>query len=121
MQTTDKKVNEVTPALFEMAPDADVMATLEVSTQGRCLGMCTIFASLASASSQFASWRTDEDLGANSVVAAFKHVLPCLLPSVGHEGTNNKDVPCLLSLLLPSLLHDMTKRSSDRGNGCTGC
>ena len=29
-QTTDKKVNEVTPALFERAPTPEVMATLEV-------------------------------------------------------------------------------------------
>ena len=31
MQTTDKKVNEVTPALFELAPDAARMANMEVS------------------------------------------------------------------------------------------
>src|SRR5262245_17130597 len=30
-QTTDKKVNEVTPALFARAPDAKTMATLEDS------------------------------------------------------------------------------------------
>lgn len=31
-QTTDKKVNEVTPALFELAPDAARMAALDVET-----------------------------------------------------------------------------------------
>ena len=36
MQTTDKKVNEVTPALFELAPDAARMANMEVSAQCRC-------------------------------------------------------------------------------------
>ena len=30
MQTTDRMVNEVTPALFEMAPDPESMAALEV-------------------------------------------------------------------------------------------
>jgi endonuclease III len=33
LQSTDKKVNEVTPALFKLAPDAAAMALLEVSTQ----------------------------------------------------------------------------------------
>ncbi len=36
MQTTDKKVNEVTPALFEFAPDAARMANMEVPAEGRC-------------------------------------------------------------------------------------
>ena len=30
LQTTDKKVNEVTPRLFQLAPDAAAMAALEV-------------------------------------------------------------------------------------------
>ena len=30
LQTTDKKVNEVTPRLFQLAPDAGAMAALEV-------------------------------------------------------------------------------------------
>ncbi len=37
MQTTDKKVNEVTPPLFELAPDAARLANMEVSAQGRCI------------------------------------------------------------------------------------
>lgn len=40
MQTTDKKVNEVTPALFELAPDAATMARMEVSKRSRCFAMC---------------------------------------------------------------------------------
>ena len=38
LQTTDKKVNEVTPALFKLAPDAHAMADMEVLTPGRCFG-----------------------------------------------------------------------------------
>ncbi len=32
MQSTDKKVNEITPPLYELAPDARSMAELEVTT-----------------------------------------------------------------------------------------
>ena len=37
LQTTDKKVNEVTPPLFELAPDAKAMADMEVLTSRQVL------------------------------------------------------------------------------------
>jgi len=36
-QTTDKKVNEATPALFQLAPDAAAMATADVSSITECI------------------------------------------------------------------------------------
>lgn len=36
-QTTDKKVNEVTPELFKLAPDAAAMAALSVATITNCI------------------------------------------------------------------------------------
>ena len=36
-QTTDKKVNEVTPALFEIAPTPEAMARTDVDTLQRCI------------------------------------------------------------------------------------
>ena len=36
-QSTDKKVNEVTPALFALAPDAPAMAALDVQTIEACI------------------------------------------------------------------------------------
>ncbi len=36
-QTTDKKVNEVTPELFRLAPDAAAMAQLDVPTIANCI------------------------------------------------------------------------------------
>lgn len=36
-QTTDKKVNEVTPSLFRLAPDAQSMAKLTVSSIEKCI------------------------------------------------------------------------------------
>lgn len=36
-QTTDKKVNEVTPELFRIAPDAGAMAALDVDTIAHCI------------------------------------------------------------------------------------
>ena len=35
-QTTDKKVNQVTPSLFEIAPNPTAMASLEVDERKSC-------------------------------------------------------------------------------------
>lgn len=58
-QTTDKKVNECTPALFALAPDAAAMAAAELADITTCirqLGLAPTKARNLKAMSQVGGW-----------------------------------------------------------------
>ena len=59
-QTTDKKVNECTPALFRLAPDAASMAAADLGAIQACirsLGLAPTKAKNLKAMSQVGGWR----------------------------------------------------------------
>lgn len=91
LQTTDKKVNEVTPELFRLAPDAAAMAALEVPTIESCIRQLGLAPTKA------------KNLKAMSQVG---DLLPCSL-SVPYKpstyGGSAHLLPSLYSHLLPKL------------------
>lgn len=80
-QTTDKKVNEVTPRLFQLAPDAQSMAQLPISTIEECIKTLGLAPTKAKNLQATATILTDRYNG--EVPETFEELEA--LPGIGHK------------------------------------